>query len=111
MKKILSIQSSVTVGFVGNTVAGPVLLAMGHHPMMIDTISLAAHPGYGGRAGGPLADDLFAAQLDGLQVLGETGDIAQIMTGYLGSVGQIDSIVALLTSCRQSHPVIISLIR
>ena len=98
MKKILSIQSSVTVGFVGNAVAGPVLLAMGHHPMMIDTISLAAHPGYGGRAGGPLADHLFAAQLDGLQDLGETGDIAQIMTGYLGSVGQIDSIVALLTS-------------
>ena len=100
MKKILSIQSSVTAGFVGNAVAGPVLLVMGHHPMMVDTISLAAHPGYGRRGGGPLADHLFADQLRGLQDLGETGDIAQIMTGYLGSASQIDSIVALLTSWR-----------
>ena len=96
MKKILSIQSSVTAGFVGNAVAGPVLLAMGHHPMMVDTISLAAHPGYGGRGGGPFADPLFADQLPWLQALGETGDIAQIRRGYRGSSGQIDSIAALL---------------
>ena len=38
MKTILSIQSAVTAGFVGNSVAGPVLTALDHHPMMIDAV-------------------------------------------------------------------------
>ena len=59
MKQILSIQSSVTLGFVGNRVAAPVLTAMGHHPLAVDTIALAAHPGYGSRSGGVPANDDF----------------------------------------------------
>ena len=89
MKKILSIQSSVTAGFVGNAVAGPVLLALGHHPMLVNTISLAAHPGYGERAGGPPDDLLFSEHLQGLLKLHGINDITSVMSGYLGSSGQI----------------------
>lgn len=102
MKKILSIQSSVTAGFVGNAVAGPVLLALGHHPMLVDTISLAAHPGYGARAGGPLADDRFADQIQGVMHLHGLDDIAMVMSGYLGSAGQIAPLSELVTAWRDS---------
>ena len=100
MKKILSIQSSVTAGFVGNAVAGPVLLALGHHPMLINTISLAAHPGYGDRAGGPPDDLLFSGHLQGLLKLHGVDDIASVMSGYLGSSGQIAPIAELVTAWR-----------
>ena len=102
MKKILSIQSSVTAGFVGNAVAGPVLLALGHHPMLVDTISLAAHPGYGARAGGPLADDRFADQMRGVMHLHGLDDIAMVVSGYLGSAGQIAPLSELVTAWRGS---------
>ena len=100
MKKILSIQSSVTAGFVGNAVAGPVLLALGHHPMLVNTISLAAHPGYGERAGGPPDDLLFSEHLQGLLKLHGINDIASVMSGYLGSSGQIAPIADLVTAWR-----------
>ena len=100
MKKILSIQSSVTAGFVGNAVAGPVLLALGHHPMLVNTISLAAHPGYGDRAGGPPDDLLFSGHLQGLLKLHGVDDIASVMSGYLGSSGQIAPIAELVTAWR-----------
>ncbi|MGC6497702.1 MAG: PfkB family carbohydrate kinase [Candidatus Puniceispirillaceae bacterium] len=100
MKKILSIQSSVTAGFVGNAVAGPVLLALGHHPMLVNTISLAAHPGYGERAGGPPDDQLFSVHLQGFLKLHGVDDVAAILSGYLGSPGQIAPIADLVTSWR-----------
>ena len=85
MKQVLSIQSSVTAGFVGNTVAGPVLTALGQHPMLVDTVTLAAHPGYGKRAGGAVPDDILAAVLDGILSLTDTSGINIVTSGYLGS--------------------------
>ena len=66
MTALLSIHSSVTAGFVGNSVAGPVLLSLHVQPLLVDTVLLAAHPGYGRRAGGAVPDDLFGEVLDGI---------------------------------------------
>jgi pyridoxal/pyridoxine/pyridoxamine kinase len=52
MKTILSIQSQVSFGAVGNTLAIMVANAMNSDIATINTISLIAHPGYGIRAGG-----------------------------------------------------------
>ena len=76
MKQILSIQSSVTLGFVGNSVAAPVLTAMGHHPLAVDTIALAAHPGYGSRSGGVPANDDFTEILGALSLFDALGGIS-----------------------------------
>ena len=51
MEQILSIQSAVTLGFVGSSVAGPVITHLRHHPLLVDSVTLAAHPGYGLVAG------------------------------------------------------------
>ena len=84
MKTILSIQSAVTAGFVGNSVAGPVLTALGHHPMMIDTVQLAAHPGYGKRAGGAIPAPIINDVLCELSTLIAPAHIDSVITGYLG---------------------------
>lgn len=100
MTQLLSIQSSVAVGFVGNTVAGPVLTALGQHPLLVDTVLLAAHPGYGKRAGGAVPADILAAVLDGVLTLGDATRITTTISGYLGSAGQVEGIVSFIDGWR-----------
>ena len=70
MEQILSIQSTVTLGFVGNSVAGPVITRLGHHPLLVDSVTLAAHPGYGLVAGEKRPDVIFSSILNALPPLG-----------------------------------------
>ncbi len=96
MKQILSIQSTVTIGFVGNNVAGPVITHLGHQPLLVNTIALAAHPGYGLFAGGPLPDATFNAILRALPNLGRFKIIGTVITGYLGALTQVNAISQLI---------------
>lgn len=100
MTAILSIHSSVAAGFVGNSVVGPVLLSLGIQPLLVDTVMLAAHPGYGRRAGGTVPDDLLQEVLNGLSDLTDLRQIDAVISGYLGGVGQVASIAAMIDSWR-----------
>ncbi len=96
MEQILSIQSTVTIGFVGNNVAGPVITHLGHQPLMVNTVALAAHPGYGLIAGGPMPDATFNAILSALPNLGKLKTIGTVITGYLGALTQVNAISQLI---------------
>ena len=96
MEQILSIQSAVTIGFVGNNVAGPVITHLGHQPLLINTVALAAHPGYGVFAGGPMPDATFSAILGALPTLGRLKSIGTVISGYLGALKQVDAISQLI---------------
>ena len=101
MKQLLSIQSAVAAGFVGNSVAGPVLTALGQHPMLVDTIMLAAHPGYGRRAGGAVPAPILADVLDGLAGLTDLSAIGTVISGYLGDADHIDAIANFIDGWKQ----------
>ena len=92
MKSILSIQSSVTLGAVGNTMAAAVMAASAHLLCRVDTIQLTAHPGHGFRAGGSISNDDFSAVIMGIERLNGWDGLDAIMTGYIGHVGQIAAI-------------------
>ena len=96
MKQILSIQSAVTYGSVGNSVAAPVITKLGMQPLLIDTISLAAHPGYGTIAGGATDQTQFSAILEALTTLRVLPEINNIMTGYLGDARQAGPIHSMI---------------
>ena len=100
--QILSIQSTVAAGFVGNSVAGPVLTALGQHPLLVDTILLAAHPGYGKRAGGAVPAGIFGDVLDGLATLTDLSMIGTVISGYLGSANQIGGIARFIDGWKQA---------
>lgn len=102
MKRILSIQSSVTYGFVGNSVATPVLTSMGIHPLAVNSVMLAAHPGYGIFAGQAVPADHIAAILNGLVTLNIVPDIDAIISGYLGHADQVAHIASLITNWRDA---------
>ena len=102
MKQLLSIQSAVAAGCVGNSVAGPVRTALGQHPLLVDTILLAAHPGYGRRAGGAVPAAILGDVLDGLATLTELSAIGTVISGYLGNADQIDAIAGFIDGWKQS---------
>ena len=104
MEQILSIQSAVTLGFVGNSVAGPVITHLGHHPLLVDSVTLAAHPGYGLVAGNQIPDGIFSSILDALPPLGALPHIGAVITGYLGAPSQIDPITKLITTWQAERP-------
>jgi len=98
MKNVLSIHSSVTVGFVGNNVVGPVLTALDLAPLLVPTVMLAAHPGYGRRVGDAVPDHIVGDVLAGLGEMTEIGRISGVVSGYLGSVGQTEAIASFVDS-------------
>jgi len=104
MEQILSIQSAVTLGFVGNSVAGPVITHLGHHPLLVDSVTLAAHPGYGLVAGGKTPDHIFNTILGALPHLDALPHIGAVITGYLGAPSQIDPITKLITTWQAARP-------
>jgi pyridoxine kinase len=104
MSLILSIQSAVTLGAVGNTMAAAVMAACGHHLCRVDTVQLAMHPGHGLRAGGSITDEDFSSLLDGISRLDRWSSFAGIMTGYMGSQGQVDSATRAIADFRRNHP-------
>ena len=104
MKQILSIQSAVTCGFVGNSVAAPVITTLGMQPLLVDTISLAAHPGYGTIAGGPAEQTQFSAILEALTALRVLPQINSVVTGYLGDARQADPIRSMIQGWQAEQP-------
>lgn len=89
------------MGFVGNTIAGPVLTTLGQHPLLVDTVLLAAHPGYGKWAGGSVPADILAAVLDGVLSLGDAAQISTVISGYLGNAEQVEAIASFLDGWRE----------
>ena len=102
MKNVLSIHSTVTVGFVGNNVVGQVLTAMRLSPLLVPTVMLAAHPGYGRRVGDAVPDHIVADILSGLDEMTDMGRITAVMSGYLGTAGQTRAIAGFVDSWRRA---------
>jgi pyridoxine kinase len=89
---ILSIQSQVVSGYVGNAAAVFALQRRGHEVWPLPTILLSHHPGHGGAQGRATAAALLADLLDGLQSRGCFARCEAVISGYLGQADQADII-------------------
>lgn len=95
MKQILSIQSHVAYGYVGNRAATFPLQRLGHEVTVINTVQFSNHTGYGQWTG-----DVFSAAhiedvLAGLEKIGLLAQVDGLLTGYLGDPAVGDVILAL----------------
>ena len=104
MKSVLSFQSSVSFGAVGNTMATAVLSEFGHICHRVDTIQLIAHPGHGHRAGGAIPDQDFSTMLDGIFDFSLDHGIDSLMTGYMGTPAQVIKIADTLSKLSHKTP-------
>ncbi len=89
---ILSIQSSVARGFVGNRTAVFVLQRLGHAVTCIDTVAFSNHPAHGGFRGEVHPAHSIDAIASGLEERGFLKDIDLVMSGYLGSAANAEAV-------------------
>lgn len=101
---ILSIQSSVTRGFVGNRVAALALQALGHDVWPIDTVTFSNHPGHGGFRGRVTDAALIGELLAGMREHGGLAACDAVLTGYLGAADQGPAIRQAITAVRAANP-------
>ncbi|WP_077147431.1 pyridoxal kinase [Sphingopyxis sp. KK2] len=86
LPRIISIQSQVIFGHVGNSAAVPVMTALGAAVTAVPTTLLSNHPHYPTMRGTILDAGLLADLLTGAEERGLVDDAAIIVTGFLGSV-------------------------
>jgi len=82
---VLTIQSRVIHGTVGNSVAVPVLYRLGLWSWALDTVTFSNHPGLGGFRGGVTPAIDLTDLLDGLDRLGVLAGCRVVLSGYLGA--------------------------
>ena len=101
---ILSIQSFVSLGHVGNRAAAWALQHLGLEVWPVPTVWFAHHPGYGPPAGSRFAADWLAAVLEGLLARAPLERCGGILSGYLGSAGQGPVLRAVVERLRGRRP-------
>lgn len=82
---ILSIQSHVAFGYVGNRAACIPLQKLGHEAIIVNTVQLSNHTGYGDFTGDFFSKNHIEDVLKGLEARGLFPQIDAVLTGYMGN--------------------------
>jgi pyridoxine kinase len=101
---VLSIQSRVVHGHVGNSAAGPVLQRLGHEVWALDTVTFSNHPAHGGWRGRIVPPAELAELLDGLAERGLLAHCDAVLSGYLGDPGTVAVVEEAVTRVRAANP-------
>jgi pyridoxine kinase len=84
---ILSIQSWVAYGHVGNASAVFPLQRLGAEVWAVHTVQFSNHTGYAGWTGRAFTGEEIAAVVDGIEARGALAACDGVLTGYMGNVG------------------------
>jgi pyridoxine kinase len=103
-KNILSIQSWVSYGHVGNAAAVFPLQRMGFEVWAINTVQFSNHTGYGAWKGMILPPEHLSEVVQGIAERGVLGQCDGVLSGYMGSGGTADSILSALHAVRSLRP-------
>ena len=90
---ILSVQSAVAAGHVGNSAAVFALERLGFDVWRVDTVAFSNHPAHGRHTGRVVPSGDVAALLEGLEDLGLWPRCEGVISGYLGA-GATGAVVA-----------------
>ncbi|PQZ67925.1 bifunctional pyridoxal kinase/hydroxymethylpyrimidine kinase [Achromobacter sp. MYb9] len=101
---IVSIQSQVVYGYVGNNAAMPVFRRAGLRAIAVPTVILSNTPHYPTLHGGAVPLDWFEGLLKGLDERGVTKVARAVVCGYLGQPGQADLLARWLPALRAARP-------
>ncbi|MGV9980891.1 pyridoxal kinase PdxY [Micromonospora wenchangensis] len=102
--KILSIQSSVAYGHVGNSAAVFPLQRLGHEVWPVLTVHFSNHTGYGAWRGPLLAPADVAEVIEGIADRGVLGTADAVLSGYQGDPAMGAVILAAADRVRAANP-------
>lgn len=101
---VVSVQSQVVYGRVGNSAAAPTLAALGLVAAAVPTVFLSNVPQYGTPHGGVIPLDWFRGYLDDLVARNALGGLRAVLTGYLGSPEQAQILAGWIRARRAARP-------
>ena len=101
---ILSIQSSVSYGHVGNSAAVFPLQRIGHEVMPIYTVMFSNHTGYGEWGGPLLTGDNVRDVVRGIDARGGLDDVQLVLSGYQGGNDIGDAILDAVALVKARNP-------
>ena len=102
--KILSIQSSVAYGHVGNSAAVFPLQRLGHEVWPVFTVHFSNHTGYGDWKGPLLDPDDVRAVITGIEDRGVLGQVDAVLSGYQGGAGIADVVLDAVARVKAANP-------
>ena len=101
---ILSIQSWVAYGHVGNASAVFPLQRLGAEVWAIHTVQFSNHTGYGAWTGSVFTGEQVAALLDGIAARGVIGTCDAVLSGYMGDAAVGEAILDAVRRTRAANP-------
>ena len=102
--RILSIQSSVAYGHVGNSAAVFPLQRLGHEVWPVFTVHFSNHTGYGAWRGPLLAADDVRDVVTGIEERGVLATCDAVLSGYQGSPEIAEVIVDAVARVKAANP-------
>ncbi|MBV8573507.1 MAG: pyridoxal kinase PdxY [Acetobacteraceae bacterium] len=101
---ILSIQSWVAYGHVGNASAAFPLQRLGAEVWAINTVQFSNHTGYGSWTGQVFTGDAVRELVDGIANRGVLGQCDAVLSGYMGDRGIGEAILDAVVRVRAANP-------
>lgn len=102
--KILSIQSAVAYGHVGNSAAVFPLQRIGVEVLPVYTVNFSNHTGYGAWRGPMIAPDEVREVITGIEERGVFGQVDAVLSGYQGGEGIGDVIIDAVARVKAANP-------
>src|SRR5689334_3347638 len=101
---LLSIQSHVAYGHVGNSAAVFALQRIGVEVWPIHTVQFSNHTGYGGWTGRVFDGDMIREVMTGIETRGVLGECDGILSGYIGSTDIGGAILDVVRTLKAANP-------
>jgi pyridoxine kinase len=101
---ILSIQSHVAYGHVGNSAAVFALQRLGCEVWPVHTVAFSNHPGYGAWRGAALAPELIRDLVTGIAERGVLETCNGVLSGYVGALATGDAILDAVARVKAANP-------
>ncbi|MDQ6432594.1 pyridoxal kinase PdxY [Mesorhizobium sp. LHD-90] len=103
-RAVIVVSSHVARGSVGNRAAVFALETLGFPVWAVPTVILPWHPGHGRATRIVPEPQSFAALMKDLEASPWLGEVAGVLSGYLGDVVQAEAVASLVTAVRAKNP-------
>jgi pyridoxine kinase len=104
MPTVLSVQSRVSYGHVGNSASVFPLQRLGCEAWALDTVAFSNHTGHGRWRGEVVASAAVAALFEGIAELGVLPHCDAVLSGYLGAAETGPVLLDIVTRIKAANP-------
>ncbi len=104
MKTVISIQSHVAYGYVGNRAAVFPLQRLGLDAVAVNTVQFSNHTGYGAWSGQVFSPEHIAEILDGIAARGVLPSCHALLSGYMGDAALGQVVVGASARIKAANP-------